>query len=468
MKNLFDAVPPCFFNCLSGASHNRIYADCLQVIYAQYDREISYRIPRNRIRDALAAYLLENHIESVEDEAELNDAKSYNDLAGGIIRRFGETEIGWLEEDSDESTYEKQIIMTEAGILLAEFLQGLIKPEREEFSSYIYNIYNILRNEEQWSQNPYVDCLKNIYRNARLLSKALKRLSTFIKRIIERMVREETLESLTENILEYCGGSFIREYERLTKQQNIHLYRSYIKSRLDYMQSDERLSKQLLAGCAAEEEIRTEDAAERVADMLQAAKRFLSYDYDRIMQDIKHKINLYFQIAVGRARFLRNHENDIRGNVEQTIRYIVEEMEAIGWKDELPKEMQEMFLLEKNEFIDAGSLRFPRKSQTVKEETVVPFALMTDDDIEKARQAHTSEAYNPYAKEKMKAYLDRIMAGKQTIRDEEIPIAGKRDLLCVLSAVAYGKENGYLVRLLDGYREIGQMRLRKFEITREG
>ena len=48
-----------------------------------------------------------------------------------------------------------------------------------------------------------------------------KRLSTFIKKIIERMVQEETLESLTENILEYCEGSFIRT--RLTKQQNIHL-----------------------------------------------------------------------------------------------------------------------------------------------------------------------------------------------------------------------------------------------------
>ena len=30
--------------------------------------------------------------------------------------------------------------MTEQGILLAEFLQQLRAPEREEFSSYIYNI----------------------------------------------------------------------------------------------------------------------------------------------------------------------------------------------------------------------------------------------------------------------------------------------------------------------------------------
>ena len=60
--------------------------------------------------------------------------------------------------------------------------------------------------------DPYVEGLRNVYRNAKMLSKSLKRLSTFIKKIIERMVQEETLESLTENILEYCEGSFIREY----------------------------------------------------------------------------------------------------------------------------------------------------------------------------------------------------------------------------------------------------------------
>ena len=60
MKNLFDAIPSGFFNCLSSGSNNRIYADCLLVIYEQYEREITYRIARNRIRDALAAYLLEN------------------------------------------------------------------------------------------------------------------------------------------------------------------------------------------------------------------------------------------------------------------------------------------------------------------------------------------------------------------------------------------------------------------------
>ena len=275
MTNLFDKIPSGFFNCLASGSNNRIYADCLQVIYEQYDREISYRISRSRIRDALAAYLLENHIDFLEQDSGQTDCKNYNDMANGVIRKFCSKEIGWLEEDNDDATYEKNIIMTEQGILLTEFLHGLIRPEREEFSSYVFNIYNILRNTEQWSQDPYVDGLKNIYRNARLLSKALKRLATFIKKIIEKMVKEETLESLTENLLEYCDGSFIREYARLTKQQNIHIYRSFIRRKLEEIQNDPEQSELLVIGCAVEEELEEAEAKEYVVDMIQTTKQFL-------------------------------------------------------------------------------------------------------------------------------------------------------------------------------------------------
>lgn len=466
MEKLFDVIPSGFFNCLSSGSNNEIYSDCLQIIYEQYDREISYRIVRSRIRDAVAAYLLENHIDFIDGEDTADTKKNYNDLANSMIRKFCSREIGWLEEENDDATYEKHIIMTEQGILLAEFLQRLRKSEREEFSSYIYNIYNVLRNEEQWSQDPYVEGLKNIYRNAKLLSKALKRLSTFIKKIIERMVKEESLESLTENIIEYCEGSFIREYARLTKQQNIHIYRSFIRSKLENMQNDGELFELLVIGCALEEDMDEEMAKERVLDMIQRTRGFLSEDYDRIMKEIKHKINVYLQIAVGRARFLRNRGADVRGSVEQTLRYITEEMQTWGWKSELPDEMGSLFLLDSNEFIDRGSIRFPRKVQTIKKGTFANLEEMTEEDLKKARKAHEREAYNPYSKEKMKAYLENIMGEETCISSDKLPMESKRDLLCALSAAAYGEENGYSIQRKDGYIETNGMILRRFEIVK--
>lgn len=68
-------------------------------------------------------YLLENHVDFIEEDGDKEKRKSHNDLANGIIRKFCFKEIGWLEEDNDDAAYEKHIIMTEQGIALAEFLQ---------------------------------------------------------------------------------------------------------------------------------------------------------------------------------------------------------------------------------------------------------------------------------------------------------------------------------------------------------
>ena len=314
---------------------------------------ITYRIPRSQVRDALAVYLMEHQIEHLEEEPEENT--NYNELANGVIRRFCSREVGWLEEDIDDATYEKHIIMTEQGVLLSEFLQQLMKPEREEFSSYIFNVYNILKDPDQWEDDPYINGLRAVYRNAKLLSKALKRLATFIKKIIERMVQEETMESLTENILEYCEGDFIKEYARLTKQQNIHIYRSYIRLRLEEIQNDAALLEKMADGCSLEENRSKEESRAQVQDMLHTIRQFFTEDYDEIMRDIKHKITVYLQLAIGRARFIRNRSRDIRGNVEQTIRILTEEMDDLGWKDDLPEEMNPLFDLESNEFLDLDS-----------------------------------------------------------------------------------------------------------------
>lgn len=465
MYRVFKMVPPGFFNNLASGSNQRIYADCIQLIYKEYEREISYRIPRNRIRDSLAIYFLEHHVELSNED--YSGDKTANDMAAVVLRKFLSRETGWLDEEIDDATYEKQIVMTENGIALAEFLNQLEKPEKEEFSSYIYNIYNTLNNPEQWRDNPYVNGIKNINKNARQLSKALKKLSTFIRTIIEKMVQEKTLESLTENILEYCEGNFIREYSRLTKQQNIHIYRMFIRSKLEGMITDESVFESIVEDCVREEELEYGEAQDAVLDMIQATKRFLVEDYDQIMRDIKHKINVYLQIAVGRARFIRNREHDIRGNVERTMRYIMEELTGLSMKDNLPEEMNALFTMDRHEFLDEGSIRYPRKNQTIKEPVMAEIEEMTEEALQAAKEAQQREAYNPYSSDLMKLYLEKKMGDSRSIVSEELPLNSKNDMLANLSSIAYAKDNGFDIEVLDGYYEANDMILRRFKITRE-
>lgn len=223
----------------------------------------------------------------------------------------------------------------------------------------------------------------------------------------------------------------------------------------------------LVIGCAVEEEISEEEAEERAITLIEATKRFLTDDYDRIMKDIKHKINIYLHVAVGRMRFIYNRGSDIRGSVENTIKYMIEEMQNIGMRDDMPQDMNGLFLLDRNEFIDMTSLRYPRRQRQIRKAAAAEIEEMTEEQIEEARRAQKKEAYNPYSREKMKAYVEQLMGDQNSIDSAHIPIRSKNDILASLSAVAYSGENGYTIELEEGYVETEQMLLRNFTIRKE-
>lgn len=473
MIHLFDVVPPKFFNLLSSQAGCRIYSDCLLVIFSQYDREITYKLPREQLRDAVSLYLMDANISSQDAAEILSDAdvrsgeSKTRQMASAVLRTFCSPDVSWMEEEADDTSYTRNIMITEQGLALCNFLQGLEKPERAEFSSFIYNIFNTLENREQWEDNPYVGALKNVYRNARDLSKALKTLSTFIRKIIESMVHEETFESLTENLLGYFEGDFIREYARLTKHQNIHTFRRQILRRLSEMESDDALMTEMQKGCGKEEGIPPEEAAELVRVRLDATRRFLSEDYDRIMADIKHKINVYLQVAVARARFLQMRGDRMKGAVEETMRVIRQELDTLGPEAEAPADMQNLFNWDPCQFVDLSSVSFPRQNQHLKKDTRQETAVLTAEDMERTLRQIRQEQYNPYAKKHALQFLNRHMQGKDRLRAEDVPLESRRDLLLLLSAAAYAGEGGYRLETEDGYFETADLVIRKFSFYRK-
>lgn len=151
MDGVFNVIPNNFFNPLSSNSNYKINSVLLQFIYEQYDNEISYRIKRSMLRDEMA-YFISNNFDFFVSDSEAA-AKSYQDIASDYLRKFASKDVAWIEEEFDDSTFEKYIVITEPGILLAELLTRLEKPEREELSSYMYNIYNTLLNQERYGHN---------------------------------------------------------------------------------------------------------------------------------------------------------------------------------------------------------------------------------------------------------------------------------------------------------------------------
>ena len=97
--NLFDTLPGSFFNCLASGSTNRVYADCLLLIYHEYDREITYRIaaqPASGMRLPSIFWKITLIIWTMN---RMTTDRNYNQLANSVIRKFCSKEVGWLEED---------------------------------------------------------------------------------------------------------------------------------------------------------------------------------------------------------------------------------------------------------------------------------------------------------------------------------------------------------------------------------
>lgn len=446
--NVFDIIPSDFFNCLSGMSNSRVYADCLELIHNQNDKEISGRLERSYLRDVLAAFLLENHLDLSDEE---NTANAGNDEANFVLRKF--ISVGWLEEYQDDSTFEKYIIMTDNGIALAEFLQKLKNPTTPEFSNYILNIYNRFNSKEyENKQELYNFILKPTFSDAKALSSSLKKLSTSIKRIIEKMNHEGSLESLTENIISYCDGDFIKEYSRLVHQQNIHIYRNFITRKLEELKSSDffiLLCEELISEEKAHKnQISKMEAEERIYEMIDSTKKFLHDDYNKIMDDIKQKINTYIHIAIARERMLRNKGLDIRGVVEQTLRILISS-EDIAEKDEIGA----LFNVQKFEYIDQSSLMYPHKSQQVLHNTESDYFELTEEELEKQKYILEQESHNPYSKDEMKKYMDELFAQDGIIDNGNFAYSSKDDILKSLAAVSYAKENGYSIESDETYIE---------------
>ncbi len=179
------------------------------------------------------------------------------------------------------------------------------------------------------------------------------------------------------------------------------------------------------------------------------------------------KLNLYITMALGRLRYLKNHEVDMRGNVEKTVKYMLDMVESLGVREELPEEMAELIRINHNKYIDVRSIRMPQNKRGVRKKSVVEIEVLTEDDIRKIKAIHEKEANNPYSQEITKQYLKSLMGNHRELTSNTIVLNSKEDLLMTLSAVAYAEENGYKLEVGDTYFEVENMILKSFRITEE-
>ena len=101
---------------------------------------------------------------------------------------------------------------------------------------------------------------------------------------------------------------------------------------------------------------------------------------------------------------------------------------------------------------------YPRLEQMIREATYAKLEEMTQEDIDRAREAQEREAENPYSKDKMKNYLEALLGDLTEISSEEVPDEEQADLKRARRLHMVRKMG--MRQAEDGYLETQQMLLR--------
>jgi ABC-type antimicrobial peptide transport system permease subunit len=192
------------------------------------------------------------------------------------------------------------------------------------------------------------------------------------------------------------------------------------------------------------------EAEERIYEMIDSTKKFLHDDYNKIMDDIKQKINTYIHIAIARERMLRNKGLDIRGVVEQTLRILISSGN-LSANDEIAP----LFNIQKYEYVDQSSLMYPHKSQQVLHNTLSEYVELSPEEMQRQKYILEQESHNPYSKDQMKKYMDSLFSQseKGIIDNSTFDFSDKDEILKSLAAISYAKENEYLIETDGTYIE---------------
>lgn len=469
MRKIFDKLPNSFFNLLASDSNKEVYSACLLVVYEQYEHQVDYRLPIERIKDAIVRYLSANGL-LIQDESDAASTRSYTEAANRILYKMCDKDVMWLKRETDTYTLKDNIVMTQQGIELAQYLYSSIHEEEINYAGCIFDMYNTLQNDKQWSERPYDDGLKMVYAKAKQLSSALQKLSTNLETITRSAISEESLESVVENFFSF-NDTFLPQYSQLKKSANIYRVQKEINGLLDQRTGTEQQLDHIVMNCLHSEGWETTDdydrAVVRVIEMINSIKRFMSEDYDDIMRHITRQMNSYLEIMISQLRFKRNRNSDAQSIIERTLSELTGNEEFMNAPDDaiVSDEISRFFIIGSNRYIDTQSVYLPRTIRIVSDPVVAESARLSEEEEQRSMDAIKSAAENPYSRENMRTLTEMAMAGKDRFTSADIPIKSHNDALAELSMALYAQENGYDVAIGEDYIQRGNITLRTSVIS---
>ena len=426
--NLFDLLPDQLFHVFYGINR-RVMADALFLLFEKTSFGLSYSLTKEEAVQLLSELFVDAKIDFEEES--IHDQK---EAALFCLRRL--KECGWIDEETGED-YQVFVHFEDYAIEILQTLTHLNQSKTEEYSGYIYTIFQLLRSFEEKNGDVQIE---QIYTNTNELFRRLAALNTNIKKYIQRLLDKKNKDDLIVlmNMLleEYQSKIVDRAYYNLTTRDHPEKYRARIIELTEKIASNEELVDSLARQMSLRKEISYDEAL-----------AVLDYQFDRIissfenipelMEDIERKHNRYVTSALARITFLLEVHDDIEGKINRVLKGILSG--DISYES--------VFRLSKVLYLDQESLYAPKRQRVKLKQSVLEIrendesALKEFEELLKMDMRYSKQAIEDVILEKMGDlhYLDA----------SEIQLSSFEDYAVLVLGYLYGSSSASRIEIED-------------------
>ncbi|OUQ07826.1 hypothetical protein B5E92_06325 [Erysipelatoclostridium sp. An15] len=446
MYNIFDILPNNFFNVFIG-ENKRIISDCLYLVYSSFKSDLSFTCSREQVLLIFQDYF-ENHVTDLQSDEQLDNSR---DKALYILKRL--RECGWVNEETGEN-YEIFITFEDYSIKVLENLFSLdMTNDNSEYSGLIYNIYMSF-NSFDVNRGDLV--FETAYENTKELATKLKNLNSNIKKYIQNLLNEgikDDLEALLNSLLQDYQTKIVdRAYYNLTTYDNPSKYRQKIINKIEEIIEDEHYFDLIVRNIMERKDIGYKEAMQLL--MMQKDYIVDSFEHiEDIMQEIDSKNNKFIESAINRITFLLNNQNDIEGRINNIIKSLIFNEEAM--------ELGNIYL---NSFISKDSLYVPRNFSKPLE-----INLISEAKIDKSLKNEKIESLISKQKYSHKFIEEKVLKLLKTngpFFGSSLPINNNDDLATLILIFMYGYtyNTKYEIEPLNEEVNVNNYRFKDFKV----
>ena len=450
-SDLFRVFPGSFFSPLTGVNRTLMEL-ALSVLYARSGYGTSYTLTFEdacaAVEDALEGRSYE--AESDEDESEL--PQTVHDTAVFILRRL--RACGWLSEEIGEN-YQRFLHFEDYAAEFLQALRRLSSGEAEEYSGYIYTIYQLMRSVDPENGDL---ALERAESNTEDLFRQLTNLNTNIKKYIQRLLDDRNrndLHALMEMLLtDYQAKVVDRAYYNLTTRDNPEKYREAILGSIAGIEED----VQLLDRMARQRMERKASSYEEALRKLEEQLGYIEESFRSItglMDEIDRKNHKYINSAIARITFLLEAHEDLEGKVNRVLKALIEER----------LEPERLFRLYRTASFDEESLYTMKKKRLRVKKSV---AVEPEPDEQALREfAELLAREQRFSRQNVELHFQDLLGGRKELRASELDLSEFEAFTFLVLGYLYGNDPDSRLRITEGREKVtaGRWRVTDFSIS---